>query len=844
MLERLRPASSQTDHLFVATDRYQYFTVSWNSDTKQLQTELSFVDQADKVLRDSRENDRCHIDPTRRYMTLELYDGVVTVIPITQPRKKPLTSRRDSAPPGGEIGALGEPIQVRIEELTMRSSAFLQTAPDSKDKPRLALLWEDNLETPQLKIREITYIPGAAGDPPSVDMKTVAELRENLDLGVSHLIPVPAPYGGFLILGERSISYVDSDLSDIVTQDLEEDATIWTAWEKVDDNRWLLADDYGHLYFLMIPINGGSNRVRSWRLDKIGTASKASTLVYLDEGLAFIGSHTGDSQVIQIQQGGLEVVQTISNIAPILDFAIMDLGRAADGGQTNEFSSGQARIVTASGAWQDGTLRSVRSGVGMEVIASVVEVDHITDMWALSGSGGNVHDTMVVTFVDETRIFQFGSDEGNVQELGSFCDFNLQEATLLATNLQDHKVLHVSGSGATLADFESGMVTSQWRPPDDKRITATCANSEHVLVVVGGATLFVLDTNELEGVSSKVFPAQEEIASITMSASSSTVCIISFFQSAAVAVVELSSLSTIQTQSLGESGTALPRSVVLANVLSTSTPTLFVAMADGSVITFSFDLQKNILGNMNRILLGSEPVFFKLLPGTSDGVYNVFASCEQPSLIYASEGRIIYSAVNSDKASRVCNFNSQAYGDAIAIATPTELKLAMIDTERTTQLQTLSIDETVRCVAYSPTQKMFGTGCIRRLLESGAEGLLSSVKIVDEITFQELDSYELNDGELVECIIPTGAFEYDDESASLYTDMFVVGTSLLELSGSGDETVKGRIIVFDVNREKKLHKVTELGVKGACRSLAMCEGKIVAGLVKTVSFQIFQELLS
>src|SRR5436309_2449021 len=210
MLERLRPTSSKTDHLFVGTDRYQYFTVSWDANGKQLRTEQSFADQADKALRDSRESDCCHVDPSRRYVTLELYDGVITVIPIVQPRRKSSTTGRESAPAAEEAGTLGDPIAVRIEELLTRSSGFVQTAPGSREKPRLALLWEDNLDTPQLKIRELTYIPGAAGDPPSVEMKTIAELRADLDLGVSHLIPVPAPCGGFLIMGERSISYVDN----------------------------------------------------------------------------------------------------------------------------------------------------------------------------------------------------------------------------------------------------------------------------------------------------------------------------------------------------------------------------------------------------------------------------------------------------------------------------------------------------------------------------------------------------------------------------------------------------------------------------------------------------------
>ena len=92
---------------------------------------------------------------------------------------------------------------------------------------------------------------------------------------------------------------------------------------------------------------------------------------------------------------------------------------------------------------------------------------------------------------------------------------------------------------------------------------------------------------------------------------------------------------------------------------------------------------------------------------------------------------------------------------------------------------------------------------------------------------------------MIESIGIGGETERGDKKAkqagSRFNEMFVVGTSLLEISGTGDDTTKGRIIVFEVNKDKKLKRLTELGVKGACRSLAMCEGKLVAGLVKTVS---------
>lgn len=834
MLERLRPSNSTTDHLFVGTDRYQYFTVSWDASRREIRTEQSYLDQADKVLRDSREADRCHIDPSRRFMTLELYDGVVTVLPLQQATDRGSNAKRQSIAKNEDRGVLGNPVQVRIEELAIRSSAFSDVDPISKVKPKLAILWEDNADIPQLKLREIEYFPDAAGDQASAEMTTIAEFRDHLDLGVSHLIPVSAPFGGFLVLGERSITYVDSDLKNAIPRNLDEDATIWASWEKVDDHRWLLADDYGRLYFLMILVQG--SQVHDWRLDLVGTTSRASTLVYLDGGQVYVGSHSGDSQVVKIEEGGLTVVQVFDNIAPILDFTIMDLGRSTEGGQPNEFSSGQARLVSASGAWQDGSIRSVRSGVGMEELGSLGAMPHISDMWGLNSTGdSNVQDTLLVAFVDETRIFKFDS-AASIEEVDKFYGLELSETTLLAENLPNHRILQVSEVSARVAEIGSGMITSSWKPPDGSKITATACNEVRLLVAGGGTTLHALDlSNDLTEIASKSFGADSQIASVTVPPMLTTICIVAFWQSASVAILELASLDSIHTQILGPTDTSIPRSILIANILSDSSSTLFVAMADGAVVTYAVDTKQNALSNMTRIILGSEPVTFKKLPRdpsshSESTLSNVFASCEQPSLIYASEGRMVYSAVNSDKGSRVCHFNTEAYPGAVAVATPNELKLALVDTERTTQIHTLPVGETVRCVAYSEGLKMFGMGCIRRILESGAEGLLSSFKVADEVTFRELDSVELKDGELIECVIEIPAAKEDDAEG---LELFAVGTSMLD--ESAEESVKGRILIYEVNKDKKLRQVTELGVKGACRSLAMCDRKIVAGLVRTVS---------
>jgi DNA damage-binding protein 1 len=633
-----------------------------------------------------------------------------------------------------------------------------------------------------------------------------------------------------------SIKYVDADNNEIISRQLDE-ATIFVAWEQVDSQRWLLADDYGRLFFLMLVLDS-DHQVESWKLDHLGNTSRASVLVYLGSGVLFLGSHQGDSQVLRISNGisngSLEVVQTLSNIAPILDFTIMDLGNRSSESQTHEFSSGQARIVTGSGAFDDGTLRSVRSGVGMEELGVLGDMEHITDLWGLQvASTGDFLDTLLVTFVDETRVFRFSSD-GEVEEMDHFLGLSLSESTLLAANLPGGRILQVTEQRVLIAEIEGGMVTYEWTPPNQLVITAASANDDSIVLVAGGELLTVLDiTNEVQIVTQKDFGADSQISGVTVPSSPTGVCIAGFPQLAKVSVLKLQDLSELYTTSVGLAGEAFPRSVLVANVLTDSLPTLFVSMADGSVITYSFNTNDFSLTGMTKLILGSEQPTFKKLP-RGNGLFNVFATCENPSMIYGSEGRIIYSAVNSEGASRICHFNSEAYPESIAVATSHDLKIALVDKERTTQIQTLPIGATVRRVAYSPSEKAFGIGTIERKLVDGAEIVKSRFVLADEILFRRLDAFELRPEELVESVIRAefsagkGANNRDEVK-----DRFIVGTAYLD--DEGDESIRGRILIFEVDNGRKLTQVAELPVKGACRALAMLGDKIVAALVKTVS---------
>lgn len=839
LFHTLRPATSPTDHLFVGTDRYHYFTLSWDAEAKQLKTEKSYVDVAEKAARDSQTGDRVHIDPASRFMSLECYEGVVNILPIAHSGK----GKRKVAEQA-EVGELQDPVPVRVPEMFVRSSCFVhkRQAGTKPTNPEFAMLWEDTVggNKVRLKVRELEFEGSLRPqeEPSRAELEKGRDAQGEIELGASHLIPLPPPMYGLLIVGETSISYADEwDYRVTNTQPLEE-ATVFVAWCAIDSQRYVLADDYGKLYLLFVQQNNQGEYV-GHQIDVLGETSRASTLVYLDGGRIFVGSHQGDSQVIQIAQQRIEVLQTFSNIAPILDFTVMDMGNRSSDAVVNEFSSGQARIVTGSGAFKDGSLRSVRSGVGLEDLGSIGDMGApVSAIFSLRSSASKEFaDTLLVSFVSHTRVFRFSAD-GEVEEVEVFGGFHLSESTLYAGNLPDGRAVQVTSSAVLLTDADDSMIQDSWPPPDNTSITAVAAEGQTVLVSLGGAALVVLELSA-EGIEQKAqrqFESTAQVSCMTLSPHLPNACVAGFWQDSKVSVLDLESLQEIATERVAEdtSSPAVPRSLAIANILPNQPPTLFIGLADGNVVTYTLSSPQQPFTARKSIILGTQQANFALLPrsGGGEGLENVFATCEHPSLIYGSENRLVYSAVTAETAQSICSFDSDAYPGAIAIASDTgELKLALVDEERTTHVQTLPVHETVRRIAYSAELKAFGLGTIKRTLSAGQEEVVSHFKLVDEIAFQELHSYALNHDELIESVMRC---QLDDGSGTGETaERFVVGTAYLD--DQEQASARGRILVFEVTEERQLKVVTELSLKGACRCLAICEGRIVAALIKTVS---------
>ncbi len=559
----------------------------------------------------------------------------------------------------------------------------------------------------------------------------------------------------------------------------------------------------------------------------IGNTSRASVLVYLGDDSLFIGSHQGDSQFVVIQEDCIETVQILSNIAPILDFAIMEMGNRGVGEQVNDYSSGQARIVTGSGAFQDGTLRSIRNGIRKQEHGLIAEMAHITHIFSLRSSSVMERvDVLVASFVDETRILQFSPD-GEIEEKAQFFCLSLRESTLLASSISDSRILQVTRARVRIVDLESASVVAEWSPPAGEPVVAASANLQYLGLSVGGMQVTILDLlNDLRVVASRTFTEDGQIACLHIPMFSSNICIIGFWRSATVSIFKLDSLESILKTTVTEDPVPVPRSILLTHILPAQPPTLLVAMANGEVVTFSLDVDTYTLSARKTVVLGTQHATFEVLHG-DDGLSKVFAICEFPSLVYASGGRIVYSAIPAEEVSCVCAFDSEAYSGAVAIATAEDLRIATVDTQRATHVQSLAVEETVRRIAYSPSLGVFGLGTVKRTLRDSREIMQSHFKLADDVSFNAIDSYALHEDELVESVAVG-----DLKTSNDWVHRFIVGTAFLE--DQSDDSSAGRIMVFSVTTDRVLQLVTELSIKGACRALDIVCGDVVAGLVKTV----------
>ncbi|PKU29273.1 hypothetical protein llap_20423 [Limosa lapponica baueri] len=311
--------------------------------------------------------------------------------------------------------------------------------------------------------------------------------QENVEAEASMVIAVPEPFGGAIIIGQESITYHNGDKYLAIAPPIIKQSTI-VCHNRVDPNgsRYLLGDMEGRLFMLLLEKEeqmDGTVTLKDLRVELLGETSIAECLTYLDNGVVFVGSRLGDSQLVKLnvdsnEQGSYVVaMETFTNLGPIVDMCVVDLER-----------QGQGQLVTCSGAFKEGSLRIIRNGIGIHEHASI-DLPGIKGLWPLrSDSQRETDNTLVLSFVGQTRVLMLNGEEVEETELTGFVD---DQQTFFCGNVAHQQLIQITSASVRLVSQEPKALVSEWKEPNGKNISVASCNSNQVVVAVGRALYYL-----------------------------------------------------------------------------------------------------------------------------------------------------------------------------------------------------------------------------------------------------------------------------------------------------------------------------------------------------------------
>lgn len=813
------------DLLFLLTTRYNAMILECTGDGEEIEIiTKAHGNVADRIGKPSETGIKAVIDPKARVIGLRLYDGLFKIIPLDKDNPELKAS------------------SIRMEEQQVQDVNFLHGCAN----PTLIIIHQDingrHVKTHEISLRDKEFV------------KTLWK-QDNVEREAMIVIPVPSPICGAIIIGQESILYHDGTTYMAVVPPIIKQSTI-TCYAKVDSQglRYLLGDMAGHLFMLFLEQEkkaDGTSVIKDLKVELLGEVSIPECITYLDNGVIFIGSRLGDSQLIKLitkadENGSYCVpMEIFTNLAPIVDMAVVDLER-----------QGQGQMVTCSGAFKEGSLRIIRNGIGIQEHASI-DLPGIKGMWALKVGGNGTYDnTLVLSFVGQTRILTLNGEEVEETDITGFV---ADEQTFHTGNVSNDLFIQITPSSARLISNESKSVVSEWEPDNKRTISVVACNGRQVLCATG-SDLFYLEIVEDRIVSKGFATLQHEVACLDISPldgyNEAHLVAVGLWTDISIRILTLPTLEEANKELLG--GEIIPRSILITCFEGNTY--LLCALGDGSMYYFSLQKDSGQLSDKKKVTLGTQPTVLRTFRSLS--TTNVFACSDRPTVIYSSNHKLVFSNVNLKEVNHMCSLNAESYADSLALATDSTVTIGTIDEIQKLHIRTVPLGESPRRITYQESSQTFGVITMRVDMQEntgvsvvrpsastqaaststsshiashnkpghtaasdiGQEIEVHNLLIIDQHTFEVLHAHTLMPTEYALSLISTKLGEDP-------TSYFIVGTALVNPDES--EPKSGRILLFHWS-DGKLVQVAEKEIKGSCYSLVEFNGKLLASINSTV----------
>ncbi|XP_037294045.1 DNA damage-binding protein 1 isoform X2 [Manduca sexta] len=811
-----RPPYEKKDLVFILTARYNAMILEWRTGANG---ELEVVTRAhgnvsDRIGKPSENGILAVIDPQARVIGLRLYDGLFKIIPLD----------KDST----ELKAAS----LRLEELNVYDVEFLHGC----SNPTLILIHQDlngrHIKTHEINLRDKEFMK-------------IPWKQDNVETAASILIPVPSPLGGAIVIGQESIVYHDGQ-SYVAVAPPQIKLTQINCYCRVDGRglRYLLGDTAGRLLMLLLELHekmDGTQAVKDLKVELLGDIPIPECMTYLDNGVVFVGSRLGDSALVRLSAARDEAhhyvqpMESFTSLAPIVDMCVVDLER-----------QGQSQLITCSGAFKMGSLRIIRNGIGIQEQASI-DLPGIKGMWPLTlAANSPYHDTLVLSFVGQTRVLTLSGEEVEETEIKGFVS---DRQTFFCGNVCHDQLIQVTDEGIRLiARSGSGWaLVAAWAAPGARALSVVACGAR-VAVAAAGPRLYLVRVQDHALELHAEVCMDEEVACLDLGPGEDEALLgVGLWTDISVRVLRLPDLRPLHNERL--SGEIIPRSLLICVLEGVCY--LLCALGDGSMFYFTLDQETGVLTNKKKVTLGTQPTVLRSFRSLS--TTNIFACSDRPTVIFSSNHKLVFSNVNLKEVTHMCSLNAQAYPDSLALATDSTVTIGTIDEIQKLHIRTVPLGETPRRIAYQEASQTFGVITMRVDKAEGSLGAVSvrhsastaapaklaahhahaahaldvevhNLLLLDHHTFEVLHAHQLMNGEIAMSLV---SCKLGDDPNHYYA----VGTAILNPEES--EPKQGRILLFHWS-EGKLVQVAEKEIKGGCYTLVEFNGKLLASINSTV----------
>ncbi|XP_041365594.1 DNA damage-binding protein 1-like isoform X2 [Gigantopelta aegis] len=823
VMELFRPPGESKDLLFLLTARYHAMILECQQDGENMEIiTRAHGNVQDRIGRPSMTGIIGIVDPLCRVIGLRLYDGLFKVIPLDRDNK--------------ELKAFN----IRLEELMVIDMQFLHGC----QAPTVILVHQDqhgrHVKTYEISLREKEFQKGPWK-------------QDNVETEACMVIA--DPIGGALIIGQESITYHKGDnFIPIAPPAIKQNAL--TCYGKVDANgsRFLLGDMAGRLFMLLLEKEekmDGSVTVKDLKVEYLGDTTIAECITYLDNGVVFISSRLGDSQLVKLNTDKddsgsyVQIMETFTNLGPIVDMCVVDLER-----------QGQGQLVTCSGAYKEGSLRIIRNGIGIHEHASI-DLPGIKGIWPLRVNSPKFDNMLVLSFVGQSRLLMLNGEEVEETEMAGF---DGDQQTFFCGNVIGNQLIQVTPASVRLLSCDTKTLVGEWCHPQGKNISLASCNTTQAVIAVGSEVFYLeIVPGQIKEVSHTVM--EHEVACVDISplkegSERGELCAVGLWTDISVRVLRLPTFESLHVEMLG--GEIIPRSILMTTFEGIHY--LLCALGDGSLFYFNLNLATGYLSDKKKVTLGTQPTVLRTFKSLS--TMNIFACSDRPTVIYSSNHKLVFSNVNLKEVNHMCPLNSDGYPDSLALANDNTLIIGTIDEIQKLHIRAIPLGESPRRIAYQEQTQTFGViSCRTDIQENnttsntrasasthaasissssnakllpgsssvmehtfGDEVEVHSLLVIDQHTFEVLHAHQLM---LNECATSLISAKLADDPNSYY----IVGTAIVHPDEA--EPKLGRIVVFHYN-DGKLIQVGEKEIKGAAYSLSEFNGKLLASINSTV----------